>query len=127
MDQKGFEKFLVDAGKRYSVAFEHTKTMGREPMNRRWATIRMLPLFAFLRADRSVYAHAASRVKDPRMRFALSFHPLFVGANPFNVTSMWGIVSHIEKEFGISTAIGGFQQLLRQWEKLSGIWVVKYF
>ncbi len=118
IDQKGFERFLADAGKRYSVAFEHSKTMGREPMNKMWATIRMLPLFAFLRADRSVYAHAARRVTDSRMRFALSFHPLFVGANPFNVTSMWGIVSHIEKEFGIFTAIGGFSAIAQAMGKV---------
>ena len=110
-DVAGFEKFLKDAGERYRVAFESSETMGREPMNLKWATIRMLPIFALLRADRSVFKHAASRVKDPRMRFDLSFHQLFVGANPFNVTSMWGIVSHIEKEFGISTAIGGFSAI----------------
>ena len=108
VDEKGFRKFLVDAEKRYKVAFENTNTMGREPMNKLWATLKMLPIFALLRADRSVFSHVAKRVSDPRLRFALSFHPLFVGANPFTVTSMWGIVSHIEKEFGISTASGGF-------------------
>ncbi len=107
-DEGGFRKFLGDAERRYKVAFESTHTMGREPMNKLWATLKMLPIFALLRADRSVFSHVAKRVSDPRLRFALSFHPLFVGANPFTVTSMWGIVSHIEKEFGISTASGGF-------------------
>ena len=107
-DEWGFRKFLGDAERRYKVAFENTHTMGREPMNKLWATLKMLPIFALLRADRSVFSHVAKRVSDPRLRFALSFHPLFVGANPFTVTSMWGIVSHIEKEFGISTASGGF-------------------
>ena len=107
-DEGGFRKFLGDAERRYKVAFENTHTMGREPMNKLWATLKMLPVFALLRADRSVFSHVAKRVSDPRLRFALSFHPLFVGANPFTVTSMWGIVSHIEKEFGISTASGGF-------------------
>ena len=107
-DEGGFRKFLGDAERRYKVAFENTHTMGREPMNKLWATLKMLPIFALLRADRSVFSHVAKRVSDPRLRFALSFHPLFVGANPFTVTSMWGIVSHIEKEFGISTASGGF-------------------
>ncbi len=49
----------------------------------------MLPKFAWLRADRSVYAHAARRVRDERLRMALSFHPLFIGGDPFHVTSMY--------------------------------------
>ena len=62
-----------------------------------FGTLKVLPLFGLLRADRSVYQMAAARVKDSRLRFALSFHPLFVGGDPFNVTSMWGLASHIEK------------------------------
>ena len=67
----------------------------------------MLPKFAPLRADRSVYAHAARRVKDERLRMALSFHPLFIGGDPFNVTSMYMLVSHLEKKFGVHYAMGG--------------------
>ena len=40
-----------------------------------------LPTFAWLRADRSVYAHASRRVKDERLRMALSF--LTVSTNPW--------------------------------------------
>ncbi len=67
----------------------------------------MLPTFVRMRADRSVYAHAAMRVKDERLRMALSFHPLFIGGDPFHVTSMYILVSHLEKEFGVHYAMGG--------------------
>ena len=60
-------------------------------------------------------SNGRSESKDSRLRFALSFHPLFVGGDPFNVTSMWGLVSHIEKVYGVHCAIGGFVQLLRLW------------
>jgi phytoene desaturase len=69
--------------------------------------LKVLPTFAMLRADKSVYAHAAARVKDERLRFALSFHPLFIGGDPFHVTSMYILVSHLEKEFGVHYAMGG--------------------
>ena len=69
--------------------------------------IKVLPTFAMMRADRSVYAHAARRVKDERLRMALSFHPLFIGGDPFRVTSMYILVSHLEKEFGVHYAMGG--------------------
>ncbi|GFE64604.1 phytoene desaturase (neurosporene-forming) [Litoreibacter roseus] len=103
-DLKGFDKFLVDSEARYQFGFED---LGRRPMNKLADLIKVLPKFAYLRADRSVYAHAARRVKDERLRMALSFHPLFIGGDPFHVTSMYILVSHLEKEFGVHYAMGG--------------------
>ena len=103
-DVAGYDKFLKDSERRYTFGFED---LGRRPMNELWELIKVLPTFAWLRADRSVYAHAARRVRDERLRMALSFHPLFIGGDPFHVTSMYILVSHLEKEFGVHYAIGG--------------------
>ncbi|MGX9355942.1 phytoene desaturase [Roseobacteraceae bacterium S113] len=103
-DVVGYEKFLEDAEKRYWFGFED---LGRRPMNELWELIKVLPKFAWYRADRSVAKHAALRVKDPRLQMALSFHPLFIGGDPFHVTSMYALVSHLEKEFGVWYAMGG--------------------
>ena len=107
-DFRGYQKFLKDSEARYTFGFEG---MGRKPMNRLWDLVKELPGFALLRADRSVYAHAAKRVKDPRLRMALSFHPLFIGGDPVNVTSMYILVSHLERAFGVHYAMGGVQAL----------------
>ncbi|MEM0948476.1 MAG: phytoene desaturase [Pseudomonadota bacterium] len=103
-DLAGYDKFLRDSERRYSFGFED---LGRRPMNELWELIKVLPTFGMLRADRSVYAHAARRVRDERLRMALSFHPLFIGGDPFHVTSMYILVSHLEKEFGVHYAMGG--------------------
>ena len=103
-DLAGYDKFLKDSEKRYWFGFED---LGRRSMHRFADLLRVLPTFARLRADKSVYGHAASRVKDERLRFALSFHPLFIGGDPFHVTSMYILVSHLEKEFGVHYAMGG--------------------
>ena len=103
-DLAGYDKIVKDAEARYSFGFED---LGRRPMNELWELIKVLPIFAWYRADRSVYAHAAKRLKDERMRMALSFHPLFIGGDPFHVTSMYTLVSHLEKEFGVHYAMGG--------------------
>ncbi len=107
-DLKGFRKFLKDAKRRYVVGFEG---MVAKPMNRLGDTIRVLPEFARLRADRSILGLARSRVKDERLRMALSFHPLFIGGDPRHVTSMYGLVSHLEMEFGVHYAMGGVQAI----------------
>ncbi|MDG1155666.1 MAG: phytoene desaturase family protein, partial [Paracoccaceae bacterium] len=55
--------------------------------------------------------HVSTRVKDPKFRMALSFHPLFIGGDPRNVTSMYILVSHLEKAFGVHYVKGGVQAL----------------
>ncbi|MEM8810973.1 MAG: phytoene desaturase [Pseudomonadota bacterium] len=103
-DLKGFERLMVDSERRYRFGFED---LGRRPMDELWELIKVLPTFAYLRADRSVYAHVARRISDPRLRMAFSFHPLFIGGDPFHVTSMYILVSYLEKAFGVHYAIGG--------------------
>ena len=107
-DLKGYCKFLDDCEKRYVFGFEG---LGRRPMNKIWDLLKEIPGFIRLRADRSVYAHVSTRVKDPKLRMALSFHPLFIGGDPRNVTSMYILVSHLEKAFGVHYVKGGVQAL----------------
>lgn len=109
-DLPGYVRFLKDSETRYWFGFED---LGRRPMHKVWDTIKVLPTFAWLRADRSTYGHAASRMRDERLRMAFSFHPLFIGGDPFNVTSMYALVSHLEKEFGVHYAMGGAGALAR--------------
>ena len=109
-DLKGYDRFVRDAEERYRFGFED---LGRRPMHKLWDLIKVLPKFAWLRADRSVAAHAARRMRDPRLQMALSFHPLFIGGDPFHVTSMYALVSHLEKEFGVHYAIGGVAAIAR--------------
>jgi phytoene desaturase len=109
-DVAGFDRFLKDAETRYWFGFED---LGRRPMDSLWELIKVLPKFAWLRADRSVASHVARRVRDPRLRMALSFHPLFIGGDPFHVTSMYALVAHLEKEFGVHYAIGGVAAIAR--------------
>jgi phytoene desaturase len=109
-DVAGYELFLKDSEARYRIAYAD---LGRRPMHRLWETIRVLPDFARLRADRSSYAHAAVRFSDERLRMAMSFHPLFIGGDPFNVTSMYILVAHLEKAYGVHYAMGGTGALAR--------------
>lgn len=107
-DVKGYLRFLDDSARRYVVGYEG---MVAKPMHKPWETIRVLPEFARLRADRSIFGLAAARVRDPRLRMALSFHPLFIGGDPMNVTSIYALVSHLEKEYGVHYAMGGVQAI----------------
>ncbi|WP_299658043.1 phytoene desaturase [uncultured Tateyamaria sp.] len=103
-DVDGFDKFLQDSAKRYWFGFED---LGRRSMHQLWELVKVLPTFGMLRADRSVYAHAKRRFISDKLRMAFSFHPLFIGGDPMHVTSMYILVSYLEKEFGVHYAMGG--------------------
>ena len=107
-DVPGYHRFLKDSEARYVVGFEG---MVASPMHRLWETIKVLPTFARLRADRSIYGLAAARFRDERLRMAFSFHPLFIGGDPSRVTSIYALVAHLEKTFGVHYAIGGVQRI----------------
>ncbi|MEO1537549.1 MAG: phytoene desaturase [Pseudomonadota bacterium] len=109
-DVAGYDRFLRDSDARYRFGFED---LGRRSMHKLWDLIKVLPKFAWLRADRSVAAHAKKRFRDPRLQMAFSFHPLFIGGDPFRVTSMYILVSHLEKEFGVHYAIGGVEAIAK--------------
>jgi len=103
-DLAGYGRFLAASEAIYKVAFER---LGHVPFDSWFDMVRLAPELVRLGSYRTIYGMAASFVKDSRLRFALSFHPLFVGGNPFNTTSVYGLIAFLERRFGVHFAIGG--------------------
>lgn len=103
-DLPGYQAFLNDAEAIYKVGFEQLSDV---PFSTLADMLRALPAMARLRADRSVYGLASRHVRDERLRTALSFHPLFIGGNPFTVTAIYALVIHLERKYGVHFAKGG--------------------
>ena len=49
----------------------------------------------------------SSYIKHPFIRQVLSFHPLLIGGNPFTVTSIYVLISFLERKWGVHSAMGG--------------------
>jgi phytoene desaturase len=103
-DVDGYERFLALSEVIYRVGFEK---LGQTPFQSWTAMAKCLPDLLRLGAFRSAYATVAAYVKDPRLRMALSFHPLFVGGNPFSVPSLYVLISYLERRWGVHFARGG--------------------
>ncbi len=73
-----------------------------------------------LKSFLSVYDFVAQRVKEPRVRQALSFHPLLVGGNPFQSSSIYTLIHYLEREWGVWFAMGGTGALVDALVKLFG-------
>ena len=69
--------------------------------------IGIVPDLIRLESYRSVYGFVSRFVRDERLRQVLSFHPLLVGGNPFQTTSIYTLIHYLERRWGVWFAIGG--------------------
>ena len=95
------------------------------PFERVTDMMKVLPDLVRLRADRSVAAFVNRYIRDPRLRQVFSFHPLLVGGNPFQSTSIYALIHTLEQRWGVWFAMGGtgalVRALVRLFEELGGV------
>jgi phytoene desaturase len=103
-DVAGFERYLAASEAVYRVGFNKLSDI---PFDTWRDMARILPDMVRLRAERSVVGMVSRFVKDPRLRMVLSFHPLLIGGNPFAVSSIYTLIAHLERHWGVFSAIGG--------------------
>jgi phytoene desaturase len=103
-DIQGYRRFMQISEAIYRVAFER---LAHAPFDSLNDMLRLVPELLRLKSYRSIHGLVASCVRHPKLRFALSFHPLFVGGNPFTTTSIYGLIAHLERRWGVHCAIGG--------------------
>ena len=108
-DLDGYERFLDFSRELCRVGFEE---LGAKPFTDFSDMARVAPALLRLKAYRSVHALVAGFVKDERLRQALSFHPLFVGGNPFRASSLYALIAWLERRWGVHYAMGGIGRLV---------------
>jgi phytoene desaturase len=69
--------------------------------------LRIAPDLVRLQSHKSVYQFASGYIRDPMLRRVFSFHPLLVGGNPFQTTSIYALIHSLERQWGVHYAIGG--------------------
>lgn len=109
-DVAGYERFMRLSEETCRIGFEQ---LGAAPFGRLADMLRVLPDLLRLRAWQSVYATVARHVRDPRLRIALSFHPLLIGGNPFAASSVYCLIAALERRWGVHYAMGGTGALVR--------------
>jgi phytoene desaturase len=77
------------------------------------AMARVVPDMVKLESYRTVYGLVSKFVRNAELRQVLSFHPLLVGGNPFTTTSIYSLIPHLERKWGVHFPIGGTGALVR--------------
>jgi phytoene desaturase len=109
-DLPGYRRFMAKTRNLYERAFEQ---LARQPFLSAGDFLRVLPELVRSGAQTSVYNFASRYFQDEHLRVAFSFHPLFIGGNPFRASSIYSIVPYLEHTGGVWFARGGMHSLVK--------------
>jgi phytoene desaturase len=114
-DVAGYRRFMARSGAICRLGFEQ---LGHVPFMSVGDLLRHAPDLLKLGGHLSVHGLVSRYVKNPKVRVALSFHPLFVGGNPFDTTAVYCLIAHLERRWGVHFAMGGTGALVNGLVKL---------
>ncbi len=109
-DVDGYLRFLTKSQEIFRVGFE---ALAHVPFSRVTDMLKIVPAMMKLESYWTVYGLVSKYVKNEKIRQVLSFHPLLVGGNPFNVTSIYTLIAFLERKWGVHYAMGGTGALVR--------------
>ena len=103
-DAEGYERFVEKSQEIFRVGFE---ALAHVPFGQVLDMLKIVPAMMKLESYRTVYGLVSRYVRHEKIRQVLSFHPLLVGGNPFNVTSIYTLIAFLERKWGVHYAMGG--------------------
>ncbi len=103
-DLDGYRKMIRHARAIFDKGFTE---LSDRPFLKFSDMLRVVPDLLRLQSYKTVYRFAAGYVKDPMLRRVFSFHPLLVGGNPFQTTSIYALIHYLERRWGVHYAMGG--------------------
>ncbi|TMD61996.1 MAG: phytoene desaturase [Chloroflexi bacterium] len=114
-DVQGYRAFLADTQRMYERAFAD---LAHQPFLTLGSFLRVVPELVRFGAQRSVYSYVSRYFHSLHLRMVFSFHPLFIGGNPFRASSIYSIVPYLERLGGVHYAQGGMYTLIKAMEHL---------
>lgn len=103
-DVEGYEKFLGTTKAIFDKGFVE---LADKPFLKFTDMLKVAPDLIKLQSYKSVYKYVSQFIKDDFLRRCFSFHPLLVGGNPFDTTSIYAMIHYLEREWGVHYAMGG--------------------
>ena len=114
-DADGYRALLEHSRRIYDVGFTE---LADAPFHRFTFMLKQIPHLLRLGAYRTVWQMVARHVKHDKIRQAFSIQPLLVGGNPFDTTSIYGLIHFLERAHGVHFAMGGTGALVDALAKL---------
>ncbi|MFO7724858.1 MAG: phytoene desaturase family protein [Oceanipulchritudo sp.] len=103
-DTKGYMQLLDQSRRIFDVGFTG---LADQPFDDPRTMIAQVPNLARLGCYRTVWQLVSRHLSNENLRQAFSIHPLLVGGNPFETTSIYSLIHFLERKWGIHFAMGG--------------------
>ncbi|MGI9146130.1 MAG: phytoene desaturase family protein [Chloroflexota bacterium] len=100
----GYRRFMAATRHIYRRAFDD---LAGQPFHELGTFLKLVPELLRLNAAQSVYDFVSRFFPSPQLRMVFSFHPLFIGGNPFRASAIYSIVPYLESQGGVWFARGG--------------------
>lgn len=103
-DADGYLRMLEHSRKLFDAGFTE---LADQPFHNAGTMLREVPRLVRLQSYLSVWQLVSKYLKHPKIRTAFSIQPLLVGGNPFDTTSIYGLIHYLERKWGVFFAMGG--------------------
>ena len=103
-DANNYNRLLAHSKQIFDVGFTGLASVS---FDRFLTMLRQVPALMRLRCDRTVWQMVSRYLVSDKLRQAFSIQPLLVGGNPFDTTSIYGLIHFLERAFGVHFAMGG--------------------
>ena len=103
-DRAGYLALLEHSRRIYDIGFTQ---LSAQPFHRLGTMLRQVPHLLGLRNYETVWQMVSRHLVSDKLRRAFSIQPLLVGGNPFDTTSIYGLIHFLERAHGVHFAMGG--------------------
>lgn len=103
-DVDGYRRLVAHSQKIFNLGFTE---LADKPFHNITSMLAQIPALLRLKCYRTVWQMVCAHIKHPKLRQAFSVQPLLVGGNPFDTTSIYGLIHFLERRWGIHFAMGG--------------------
>ena len=110
-DAENYERFMEASRGIYNAVI--TEGLGSQPFMSWKTMLKFVPQALKLNALFPSYSFVKRFFNHPHNRFTFSFHPLFIGANPFRAPSIYLMIPYLEKIGGVWFTDGGMYSLVK--------------
>ncbi|SMO42757.1 phytoene desaturase [Gracilimonas mengyeensis] len=114
-DVEGYEKFIKTTKAIFDKGFVE---LADQPFLKFTDMLKVAPDLIKLQSYKTVYKYVEQFIDDEFLKRCFSFHPLLVGGNPFDTTSIYAMIHYLEREWGVHYAMGGTGAIVDALEKL---------
>ena len=114
-DKNGYLALLKHSKRIFDVAFTQ---LSARPFDRLITMLQQIPSLIRLKSYKTVWQLVSKYLKNPKLRQAFSIQPLLVGGNPFDTTSIYGLIHYLERAYGVHFAMGGTGAITRELKAL---------